>query len=336
MKTRKLTSTDGFVLVDLEDAPMSVGVVRSAPKILQSGAEMLARSVTYSFATFGIEAGGASAGVNAQPDARAEAVAKMAAEVAGWGNVLLDAGKGVDPADLSALAAVDPRPAELKDVRDGLNGADELVAAGAIAAAEAVVGSLSGKRVAIEGFGPTGLALARQLEAAGAGVVAVAAGTGTVLAPDGLAAATLADAWAANGEAMTKQLEGTQKPGWALWGADADVVFAGSKAGAMTHEGAGNVKAAAVVPIGAVPITAKALAYLQRAGRVYVPDFVTLAGPLLAAFGGIDPLNAPGRIAEVVKEQSGHTNGLFLGCCEQAEAFLRTWRQNLPFGRPLA
>ena len=65
MKTRKLSSVDGFVLLDLENAPGSVGVVRSAPKILVSGAEMLARSVTYTFAAFGIRAGGASAGVNA-------------------------------------------------------------------------------------------------------------------------------------------------------------------------------------------------------------------------------------------------------------------------------
>lgn len=336
MKTRKLTSTDGFVLVDLEDAPVSVGVVRSAPKILQGGAEMLARSVTYSFATFGIQAGGASAGVNAQPDARAAAVASMAAEVAGWGGILLDAGRGVDAADLAVLAAADTRAAELREIRDGASGADELVAAGAVAAAEAVIGSLSGKRVVIEGFGPAGLALARQVEASGAGVVAVAAGAGTVLQPDGLAAARLAEVWNDAGEAMTKQLEGIQKPAWAVWGAEADVIFTGSKAGAMTHEGAGNVKAAAVVPIGNVPITAKALAYLQRADVAYVPDFVSLAGPLLVGLGGVDALNAPARIAEVVREQAGHADGLFLGCCERGETFLRSWRPNLPFGRPLA
>ena len=78
MKTRKLSSVDGFVLLDLENAPGSVGVVRSAPKILVSGAEMLARSVTYSFATFGIRTGGASAGVNAKPEDRSAAVAAFA------------------------------------------------------------------------------------------------------------------------------------------------------------------------------------------------------------------------------------------------------------------
>ena len=36
------------------------------------------------------------------------------------------------------------------------------------------------------------------------------------------------------GEGMAKTIGSAQKPAWAAWGADADVVFCGSKAGAMT------------------------------------------------------------------------------------------------------
>ena len=50
MRIQKLETTDAFVVWDLDGAARSVGIARLAPKILQEGAEMLARSVTYSFA----------------------------------------------------------------------------------------------------------------------------------------------------------------------------------------------------------------------------------------------------------------------------------------------
>ncbi len=336
MKTRKLTTTDAFVLLDLEDAPVHVGTVRSAPKILQSGAEMLARSVTYSFAAFGIEAGGASAGVNAAPEDRSAAVAAFAAEVAGWDGIRLDAGKGVDAADLAELRAGDPRPGVLHDLVDGVTGTERLVVAGAIAAATATAGPLSGARVAIEGFGPAGVALARAVEAAGGGVTAVATGGGTLLDPNGLSADTLAAGWDAHGEGLVKQLDGTQKPGWAIWGAPADVVFTGSKAGALTHEGVPHLGARAVVPTGPVPVTTKAVAALLRNGVTYVPDFLALAAPLLVGAGAAGVDDAPDRISEAVGRLAGHADGLLLGACTAAEDFLRSWRPAPPFGRPLA
>lgn len=337
MKTRKLSTVDGFVLLDLEDAPGSVGVVRSAPKILVSGAEMLARSVTYTFAAFGIRAGGASAGVNAKPDGRAEALAAFSEEVAGFDPpVLLDAGRGVEADALGTLLAKDPRPAELRAVHDGASGNDELVAAGAIAAAEKVSGSLNGKRIVIEGFGPAGLALARQAVEAGAAVVAVATASGTALEPAGFDPVQLAEAWTEQDEALVKSVGASQKPAWAAWGVDADLVFCGSKAGAMSHEGAANLKARAVVPIAPVPVTAKALAVMGRAGVTYVPCFLSGAAPLLAGVGQLDPLECPERIVAVIDECSGHPKGLFIAACERAESFLRSWQDALPFGRPLA
>lgn len=335
MKTRKLTTTDAFVLLDLEDGPVHVGAVRSAPKILQSGAEMLARSITYTFAAFGVEAGGASAGVNAAPEDRAAAVTAFATEVAAWDGIRLDAGKGVDAADLAELRAADPRPAVLHETVDGLTGVERLTVAGAVAAA-AATGTLSGRRVAIEGFGPAGIAVARAVEAAGGGVTAVSTGAGTLLTPDGIGADALAAAWEAHGEGLVKQVDGTQKPAWALWGAAADVIFTGSKAGALTHEGAAHVTATTIVPTGPVPVTTKAVAAFLRSGVTYVPDFLALAAPYLVGVDAATADDAADKVAEAVGRHLGHADGLLLGACSAAEDFLRTWRPNPPFGRPLA
>src|SRR5690606_12052115 len=77
----KLRNTTGFVVVDLDDAPTSVGIVRVAPKVLQGSATALARTATYTFAARELQVGGASAGISTDPEQRAEAVAAFADEV---------------------------------------------------------------------------------------------------------------------------------------------------------------------------------------------------------------------------------------------------------------
>jgi glutamate dehydrogenase/leucine dehydrogenase len=208
VKTEKLSSTDAFVVYDIDDAPTSVGIVRSAPKILQSGATWLARSMTYTFAFWERQVGGASAGINAAPDARAAAVKAFVTELTpavAERRLLVDAAKGVDEAELAPLRAVDPRPAALWTTTDGVMLGDELDAISAVTAAAAASGGLDGKKVAIEGFGPVGLAAARLVEAAGGTVVAVATADGTVATGTSDAAA-LAEAWASDGQAMVASL----------------------------------------------------------------------------------------------------------------------------------
>ena len=103
MEVRKLDSTDAFYVLDLDGAARSVGVVRVAPKVLVDGAELLARATTYAFATFGVQAGGVSAGVNAKPDAAGDAVAAFVESVRGDGALTFFAGTGVPPGSLPAI-----------------------------------------------------------------------------------------------------------------------------------------------------------------------------------------------------------------------------------------
>lgn len=106
VQVRKLDGTDAFVVVDLEGASRGVGVVRLAPKVLVDGAELLARSVTYTLAAFGVQATGVSAGINAKPDGRGAAVAafcEAVAPVAAEGGFRLLPGTGVTADDLAPL-----------------------------------------------------------------------------------------------------------------------------------------------------------------------------------------------------------------------------------------
>jgi glutamate dehydrogenase (NAD(P)+) len=329
--TLKLKTVDAFVVIDLDDAPVSTGIVRRAPKVLPSGAADLARTTTYAYASLGMPRGGASAGISAPDDGADAAVAAFAAEIeplVAAGTFLPDTGKGVTEVQLAPLRAADPR-APLPDRTH-----HRLVAAGAVAAAEHAVGALDGRRVAIEGYDEAGRQLVGELIERGAIVVAVSTAAGTVRDDAGLSPFELAKGGGIVGEGAEAAFK--------VLGADCDVLFSGSKMGAIDHKGAAFVKAKAVVPTGPIPVTAKALAVLRRQGTVVLPDFVVLAGPLLAAWG--EPatdsaaLEAQVRetIAGILAEVSGHADGPLLGACERAESFLRSWRTALPFGRPLA
>ncbi|MFV0524378.1 MAG: hypothetical protein ACK5RL_07775 [Acidimicrobiales bacterium] len=303
MTVQKLNSTDAFVVVDLPDAPAS-GVVRRARKILQSSASDLARSATYTFASFGIERGGASAGINAPDDAGDVPVEAFTTELldrVGSGELMLTAGKGMTPAGVAPFEAATPLNAS--------TGTDAATAAGIVAAAAwAAGGSLRDVTVAIEGLGQ---------EPAGLGAALTAAG------------ATVIEVWGVD-----------EKP-WLVWGADVDVLLAGSKPGALTHQAAGTISAKALVPWGPIPMTTKAYAQLKRAGTVtVVPDFVSVAGGLLAPVldgdAGAVVSGVVERVTSILDECAGHPEGLFMGACLRAEEFLVGWRGERPFGRPLA
>jgi glutamate dehydrogenase/leucine dehydrogenase len=282
VKIQKLEKANGFLAIDLPDAPLAVGPTRLAPKILQDGAELLARSITYSFAAFGLQLSGGSAGINAKPDERDAAISAYMEEVA----PLVTENRwrtwpatGVTADDLAALRVADGDGKELDD--------PVLTAAGAVAAA----GELGD--VAIVGSGPV-VDHARVLLAA-RGATSVAGGAD--------AAAT--------------------------------TLFLAGKSGMVDHEMAETVQARTVVPLTPLPITTKAYAVLRRAGATYVPDFVALAAPLLAGLdaGDGDPLRRVSELADALRPEGP---GMWLAACGVAEAYLQTWQESLPFGRPLA
>jgi hypothetical protein len=281
VQVHKLDATDAFYVLDLEGAARSVGVVRLAPKVLVDGAELLARATTYALATFGVQAGGVSAGINAKPETKDAAVAAFCEAVAPLvesAELHLSPGTGLTAED---LAAIHTEPVD-----------DRLESRGAVAAAGA--------------FG---------------------SGTAAVAGP-------LAGNWDERLAPWWRDTGGT----WAGAGgfdADVDVLFLAGRAGILDHDAAGAVTARVLVPVTPVPVTAKAYAALTRAHVTFVPDAVSCAAPLLAIADpdGGAPVERVARIAAELAAADGEPWRLAV---ERAETFLATWRDALPFGRPLA
>lgn len=316
MTVQKLDTTDAFVVYDYPDAPSS-GVVRRGRKILQRSATDLARSATYGFAFFGVERAGASVGVNADGDdqgpALESAMAELEAKIAS-GQLELFPGKGVPEQELEDATArtADGDRTERRDRR-------QTASTSAILAATtwALGGTLDGKRLAVEGYDEENTSHSH--------LVGTASSMGaTVVTVDDLDA----------------------KP-WMIWSADADALLVGSRPGAMNHQGAGSVKARAVVPWGPLPITTKALAVLAQRDICYVPDFVSASAPMVlhhldgsigdaeqAVRGLVDRISDGLNASRQEAAASG--DPLFVACCTRSERFLSQWRDTLPFGRPLA
>ena len=344
MRIHKLTSTDAFIAIDLEGAAVSSGPVRWAGKVLQGGAKDLARSQTYTYAVLGMQRGGASAGISAQSPERDASITAFVEEITplvGNGTYLPDAAKGVAETDLAPLRETDERDTA-RLAGDGPTFVDRCEGLGAAVTAHHTVVGLGGRTVAIEGFGANGGALADAVVDRGATITAIATATGTVTNDHGFDPQTLIDGWTVAGDDMVDGL-GDVGPSTSIFGSGSDVWFVGSKMGVVNHEIAARIgEADAVVACGRLPVTARALAVLRRAGVAVPADFVALAGSTLALWG--DAGRTEAEILAGVDEDVGemtvglgmHHDGPFLAACLEAESFLSGWQEELPFGRPLA
>ena len=354
VETRQLESTPGFVIFDLPGAQHYVGEARLGSRLIPGNATMLVRHLTYVFATLEQQRSGASIGLKSDPSDAAGAVEALADELADdlrSGRLSTSPGLRLDAELLAPVLAHDQRNLIGDDDRDGISFNDELIGVGAAAAAVSLLGGLDGKRIAIEGFGPAGLGIAREAAAAGATIARVAttkgcSGTRSDDAHnDGgqLDPAVLAEAWLADGEACVESLSENGEPAkpWTVWKDDVDVLFCGSKPGAMSGDGASMAGATPVVAFSAAAVSSKALAVLRAAGTPAAADFVAAVGPALGWWA--DPVlthddlrsATAHTVNTIMSETADHDDGPFMAACYRAESFLRSWQDELPFGRPL-
>jgi hypothetical protein len=342
VENRKLESVNGFLLRDLPDAEFSVGPVRLGVKLIASNATNYARELSYVFASLGQRRGGMTIGLKVDAEHRDSAVAALGEELAqefGAGQLLVDPGLRMAAEDVSPLAVGDSRNPILNDVTAGGLFSVELNALGAAVVADKVVG-LAGRSVAIEGLAGIGVAIAREVELLGGAVKRVSTSKGSVSGD--LTAVDLAAAVSQHGAEAPSVLGEVDKP-WSVWrSSGVDLIFCGSAPGALSAAGAPSVGTTPVVTTGVAPVATKALAMLKAEGAEVAPAFLAALGVQAVAFDPSITTHEAARartvdvVAGVCDELSGSPHGMFIGACMRAEAFMKTWAEELPFGRPLA
>lgn len=289
MALTKFETVDGYGMIDVAGAPLAVGPVRSAKKVLQRTTGDLIRHATYALAVHGIEGAGAAAALNLdRAAAEGGEFERFAAELEGW------AGQ----ANFRPIATLGLSPDEAGPAMHV-----SAASAAALTAASAVASIIDvGNAIIVS-------------DADEADLVAELDTTG----------------------AEHRRAESIEE---ALATAGATVFVRGGT-GTLHHEALTDVAARAVVGLQALTTTARGLAFASRNGSVIVPDFVSAGGPVVAATeSGADAdaqldhvRSATRSVAERLADAGPDA---FVAACEMAEAHLRTWTDELPFGRPLA
>jgi len=282
-----LRSVDGEIVHDLDPdvvAP-AAGGTRMADDVTVDELALLARAMTYKLATFEARIGGAKAGIRPRLlDTRAETIERYVEEVRPLVEArrfLTGADLGTRAADFAALEA-SGRPSVFDHVVDGV-GFEELVTGrGVVAAAEAWLGPLEGRTVAVEGFGNVGHGVAREVVRRGGRVVAVSTVRGAIATAAGLDVDELVAARTEHGESFVHHLGLEVHLPRELHELRVDVLVPGARVGVLDAGLAGRVQAAVVAPAANVPYTAGGLDVLRRRRVAALPDFVCNGGAVLA------------------------------------------------------
>lgn len=354
----------GFLYVDLPNAVAADGIVRRAKKVLQDGAKNLARSRTYSWALLEQKISGASGGIHdpEQTDATLQAFTAAMAPLVENESVSLRPAKGLRPDAFEPLRRIDQRGVLTHAVTSSGPVTHVLVAKAAVHAAQHVGETLEGADVIIDA--PLGAVaqIADEVHNAGAKIVGLQTDTDSFLHRDGINAENVVAALNVRGvdskEAISKlaEFEGWQPVSTGeFWATPCQAAFIGSNMGRLDHELAATMDAKVVVPLAPLPHTARALATMTALNTVVIPDFVVLTSEL-APYLSTDPLPDPtdlqpmigaeqleslsnqsiSRVEEILDTCRDHPDGMFIAASLEAERFLSSWQDELPFGRPLA
>jgi glutamate dehydrogenase/leucine dehydrogenase len=286
VQVHHLRSVDGEIVFDMDPEVVSptAGGTRMVEDVTVDELALLARAMTYKLAVFEGRIGGAKAGIRPRLlDSRAQTLERYCDEVRPLvraGTFLTGADLGTTTADFASLE--DGTPSVFDEVVDGI-GFEELVTGrGVVAAAEAWLGTLEGRTVALEGFGKVGHGVARDVVRRGGRLVAVSTLRGAVARASGFDVDELVQARAEHGESFVHHLGLDVHLPRELHELRVDVLVPGARVGVYDAQLAGRVQAEVVVPAANVPYTVGGLAAL-RANRVAaLPDFVCNGGAVLA------------------------------------------------------
>jgi glutamate dehydrogenase/leucine dehydrogenase len=348
MRVQRLQTVDAMIAFDFE-CPTSAGGTRLAPDVTEEEVRLLARAMTYKFASLEVQVGGAKAAIRARPESRAEAVRSYCDEIrplVEQGTFLTATDLGTFPEDFASLPSSDAADLMHEPV-DGMPFDAFITGLGVVVAAETALGgpgSLEGRTLALEGFGKIGGATARALEARGGRLVAVSTVHGCARDPRGFTADGLLELRERHGDRLVEHLGVPVRPAAAVFEAEADVLVPGARTGVLDEATAGRVRASVVAPAANVPYAAAGLAALRSQGVLALADFVCNAGATvgylspdgLGQAGVLERVEA--RVRQLTETALRHPEGPYAGACAFADAHLRTWLnpEQLPDGPPLA
>ncbi len=300
----------GFIAIDSAVAGRARGGLRIAENLSEDEIRAASRAMTLKYGFLGLAQGGAKAGIVGDGEAPRDEKRRLLLEFATAAAPLLRERRYVPDPDLGTSAA-DVRwmmesigaTVGSRDWRANRSGeyTARSVLATAIALRERRSASLAGCRVAIEGFGKVGSALARMLGERDARVVAISTSRGALYRPEGLDIARLVRRAAEVGSRFVEDEPGRIECG-DLLELPVDLLLPCARLHSIHAGNVGRVSAAAVCAGANDPVSPEAESALLQRGIDYPPDFVSNCGGVL---GGTLEFAAVGfeKIGTLIEER---------------------------------
>ena len=283
----------GWIVIDSLLRSRAHGGLRMSPTVDEAELRALARTMTLKYGYLRQPFGGAKAGVRGDPDAPAEERRQLLTQFASAASPLLRSrtyvpapDMGTDVNDIRLVfeqAGVRVSPRQLRVSRSGTYTALTTFTSAVQIARYLGIG-LEGARVAIEGFGRVGSALATLLVDAGARLVAASTSRGALYDPAGLDVGSLARVAAEFGSRVVHHFDRARRlPAEALPTLPVELLF--PCGGFHTIHGlmSDEIKARVVCPGANNALTPDAEARLFERDVLVVPDFVANCGGVLGS-----------------------------------------------------
>lgn len=301
----------GWIVVDSTVRGRSRGGLRLQPDVDEAEVRALARAMTLKYGFLGLPQGGAKAGVVGDPEAppqerraRLAAFADRAASLLRSRQYQPDSDMGTTNDDVRFLLRRAGVHVKRREHRGTLSGHWTAVSVlGGLEAGLRARGiALAGARVAIEGFGAVGGALAGLVAAAGGRVIAVSTSRGALHDPAGLDVPRLVALAAERGSRLVEDHPAERIALPELLELPADALCPCARHDTIAADNASRVTARVVAPGANAPVTAEAAEILHRRGVLVLPDFVTNCGGVLG--GTMEFAAVPGpRIERFVRRR---------------------------------
>ncbi len=345
------SGVEGFVVVDSTVGGRAMGGIRMTPGVTVEEVAELAARMTLKLALVDIPMGGAKGGIvsnlplGPERDAQLRAFGRGVAPLL-RGGVYLGSDQGVSHRDRDVILGAAGYDVCAQPGLDLPCGWDELwhrcddvtgfgVCHGILAAVEALGMDGGRKRVAIQGFGSVGYAVAKGLERHGYTIVAVADRLGTLADPNGLPVAALRACTDPSGTvdrsalpAAVRQLSGPD----AWLDADAEVLVLAAGGNAVTEANAERVRAAVVAEGANVAVSLGAQRQLAARRVPVLPDIVINPGGAAVSallLTGSNPrgLDTASLVEWLYREVAGRIEASVQALVERARADGRLLRE---------
>lgn len=295
------TGVQGVLVIDNLARGVGKGGIRFVPDITTQEVIALARAMTWKNALADIPFGGAKAGIKGDPkkvnkEQYVRTFARLIKQyiphmyIAGPDMNMTEIEMGYIADELKNKNAATGKPLKMNGLPHELGSTGFGVAKSTKVAAEFLKFSLSGAKVAIEGFGNVGTFTMKFLSEMGAIIVAVSDSKGTIYNEKGLNYEKLIKIKNEKGT-VTAYEDGKVLPAAALFSLPVDILIPGARPNVITAENVNSVKAKLIVEAANIPIPHEIEKFLASKKVLVIPDFVANAGGVISSYAELQGMN---------------------------------------------